>query len=113
MVLEKYKAIDELSLTGTITTLPLWGNLVSDVFGKKVNVSQNSNNTNLGSALVGLTSMGVFAQLKDAANLIKPEKVFEPNFKNHEIHSKYYRVFNRLTQKLSEEFELISELQTH
>ncbi len=111
-VLEKYKTIDELSLTGTISTLPLWGNLVSDIFGKKVNLNQNTNNTNLGSALVGLTSMGVFAQLKDAANLIKPETIFEPNFKNHEIHSKYYGVFNQLTQKLSEEFKLISELQT-
>ncbi len=110
-VLEKYKKIDKLSLTGTISTLPLWGNLVSDIFGKKVNLSQNTNNTNLGSALVGLTGMGVFTDLKEAAKIIKPETEFEPNFNNHEIYSKYYRIFSQLTQKLTEEFKLISELQ--
>lgn len=113
-VIENYRDINEVSLTGTIVTLPFWSNLVADIFGKKVNINHSINSINLGSALVGLTEMGVYANIKDAVkSIVKPESVIEPKKHNHELYTKYYQIFNQLTQKFKEEYDLIAELQTN
>lgn len=111
-VLESYRTIKELSLTGTISTLPLWSNLVADIFGKKVTINSNVNNINLGSALVGLTKMGVYENLVIASKSIKAEKFVNPNPEHHVLYTKYYDVFNRMTEKLKEEFDMIAALQS-
>ena len=58
--------------------------------------------------------MGVYANIKDAVkSIVKPESVIEPKKHNHELYTKYYQIFNQLTQKFKEEYDLIAELQTN
>ncbi|GGD52268.1 gluconate kinase [Emticicia aquatilis] len=111
-VIETYRNINEISLTGTVVTLPFWSNLVADIFGKKVNMNHSVNSINLGSALVGLTEMGVYANIEEAVkSIVKPDRIIEPKVHHHELYTKYYRIFSQLTQKFKEEFDLIAELQ--
>ena len=111
-VLENYRSIKELSLTGTIETLPLWSEMITDIFGLKVRIHRGVKNINLGSALVGLTQLGVFKDIESAANSIKPSEVLVPNPHNHKVYLKYFKIFSRLTQKFKSEFKLLSELET-
>ncbi|MFN8356136.1 MAG: gluconokinase [Spirosomataceae bacterium] len=110
-VLENYRSIKELSLTGTIETLPLWSEMITDIFGLKVRVHHGVKNINLGSALVGLTQLGVFENIESAVKSIKPSEVLVPNTSNHRLYQKYFKLFIRLTQKLKSEFKLLSELE--
>lgn len=112
-VIETYRNINEISLTGTIVALPFLSNLVADIFGKKVNINHSLNSINLGSALVGLTEMGVYSNINEAVKSVKPEKTIEPRIQNHELYAKYYRIFKQLTHKFKEEFDLIAELQSN
>lgn len=110
-ILETYRKIDVLHVTGNFGTLPLWTSIIADIFGKKVQVSKESNSINLGACLVGLTEMGVYKSLDEASRMIQTEKVFEPNQKNYEVYEKFFEIFEKLTSKLSEEFDLIAQLQ--
>jgi gluconokinase len=110
-ILEKYRKIDKLYLTGKYASLPICAGIISDVFGKKVLVSNEDENVNKGAALLGMIDAGVFKNLEEAAKSIATKNIFEPVSENNETYQKLFEIFQRLTHKLSEEFEMIEKLQ--
>ncbi|OYU94014.1 MAG: gluconokinase [Bacteroidetes bacterium B1(2017)] len=110
-ILEKYRKIDKLYLTGKYASLPICAGIISDVFGKKVVVSNEAENVNKGAALLGMIDAGVFKNLEEAAKSIAMKNIFEPVSENNETYQKLFEIFQRLTHKLSEEFEMIEKLQ--
>lgn len=110
-ILEQYREIDKLYLTGKYASLPICAGIISDVFGKPVIISNETENVNKGAALLGLIDNGVFNNLEEAAKSIQVKNIFEPSSVNHETYQKLFEIFQRLTQKLSEEFEMIEKLQ--
>ena len=81
------------------------------MFGKQVNVNDNHDSANVGAAMLALTEMGVFSSLDEAAKTIQSSKIYQPNQVNHQKYQKFYAIFERLSYKLAEEFDLIAELQ--
>jgi gluconokinase len=110
-VLEQYRKIDELHLAGKYASLPICAGIIADVFGKKVIVSDEAENVNKGAALLGIIDAGVFKTLEEAAKSISMKNTFEPVFENNDTYKKLFAIFQRLTHKLFEEFELIERLQ--
>jgi gluconokinase len=110
-ILEKYRTIDKLYLTGKYAALPICAGIIADVFGKKVIVSDEAENVNKGAALLGMVDAGVFKNLEEAAKSITMKNVFEPQSENNATYQKLFEIFERLTYKLSDEFELIEKLQ--
>ncbi|MCP9768370.1 gluconokinase [Lacihabitans sp. LS3-19] len=110
-ILEDYRKIDQLHLTGKYASLPICASIISDVFGKKVKLSDEVENVNKGAALLGMIDAGVFKNIEEAALSINEKSVFEPNMANNEVYKKLFNIFERLTLKMREEFELIEQLQ--
>ncbi len=110
-LLQTYRKIDNLYVNGTFATLPLWSQIISDMFGKQVNVNDNHDSANVGAAMLALTEMGIFSSLDEAAKTIQSSKIYQPNQVNHQKYQKFYAIFERLSHKLAEEFDLIAELQ--
>lgn len=110
-ILEKYRTIDQLHLTGKYASLPICAGIISDVFGKKVIVSNEAENVNKGAALIGMIDAGVFKNLEEAAKSIQAKNSFEPVSENNDTYRKLFEIFERLTYKLGEEFDLIEKLQ--
>jgi len=110
-LLQTYRKIDKLYVNGTYATLPLWSQIISDMFGKQVYINDNHDSANVGAAMLALTEMGVFGSLEEAATTIQSSKVYQPNHTNHQKYQKLYAIFEKLSHKLTEEFDLIAELQ--
>lgn len=110
-LLQQYRNIDNLYVNGTFATVPLWSQIISDIFGKVVNVNDNKNSANAGAALLALTEIGVFKNLKEAAKSVHSSKVYQPNLNNHQKYQKFYKIFEQLSYKLEAEFDLIAQLQ--
>ena len=110
-ILENYRKIDQLHLTGKYASLPICASIISDVFGKKVILSDEVENVNKGAALLGMIDAGIFKNIEEAATSIKEKSVYEPNLANNDIYKKLFNIFERLTLKMGEEFELIEQLQ--
>ena len=110
-ILENYRKIDQLHLTGKYASLPICASIISDVFGKKVILSDEEENVNKGAALLGMIDAGIFKNIEEAALSINEKKVFEPNLVNNDVYKKLFNIFERLTSKLSPEFDLIEQLQ--
>lgn len=110
-LLQTYRKIDKLYVNGTYATLPLWSQIISDMFGKQVYINDNHDSANVGAAMLALTEMGVLGSLEAAATTIQSSKVYQSNQANHQKYQKLYAIFEKLSYKLTEEFDLIAELQ--
>jgi gluconokinase len=65
----------------------------------------------MGAAMVGLTSMDVYDDLKSSLEIAPTRKDLNPNAAKNKTYAKYYSLFERLTHKFESEFEEIAKLQ--
>lgn len=109
--IKRHRDFQTIHLNGYNAMNPLWSEIICDLYGMPASVSTYKHGPNMGAAMVGLTAMGVYENLEDSLQ-IAPEKILKnPNRKKNKVYSKYYALFERLTEKLESEFEEISKLQ--
>jgi gluconokinase len=108
--LEEHRAIKHLSVNGSFASIPLCTQMIADIFNKPV-TCKNLDSTSLGSFLLSATDMGKYASLEEASRSVELTDAYSPEMNNHVTYARYFEIFERLTTKLSEEFENISSLQ--
>jgi gluconokinase len=109
--MKNYRAMDQLHLTGYYATHPLWSSILCDVFGLPVNVSSYKHSPNLGAAMVGLRALGEFESLEKALSIAPTGNELNPSSRKNKVYNQYFSLFDRLTNKLTAEFDEISKLQ--
>ncbi|MVT08360.1 gluconokinase [Chitinophaga tropicalis] len=110
--LEEQRSIENLSVNGSFGTIPFCSQLIADIFNKPVQVRPEFHSISFGAYILSATEMGIYTSLDDAATKpIDPPDVFKPNKQHHGIYADYFRIFERLSAKLSDEFEAIANLQ--
>ncbi|MEA5403853.1 gluconokinase [Arcicella sp. DC2W] len=109
--LETHRSFDSIYINGAYASLPLWTQILTDMYGKTIHVNDHHDSVALGTALLGLTQLGVYSNLEAAASTVKSVETYQPNPKNHEIYMKYFEIFERLSHNLKNEFEQIVALQ--
>lgn len=110
-ILEEHRSIKNLSVHGSFASLPFCTQLIADIFNKPVALRKNSDSIAFGAFLLSATEMGIYKNLDEAAQtVILPDQYF-PKKQNHGIYMKYFKIFERLSTKLADEFEDIANLQ--
>lgn len=110
--LEEHRTIDTLSINGSFTAYPFWAQVISDIFNKPVHVKNNSDSIGLGAFLVAATEMGLYKSLEEATREIDVPGMYRPDSNNHEIYMRLFRIFERLSSKLADDFEEIAGWQS-
>ena len=110
-ILETHRNFEDIYINGVYASLPLWTQILADMFGKTVHINDNHDSVAMGAALLAFTKLGVYSNLEEAAATVKLIGTYEPNLKNHDNYMKYFKIFERLSHKLSEDFEEIVLLQ--
>nr|HPN72085.1 FGGY-family carbohydrate kinase [Saprospiraceae bacterium] len=108
----KHRQFNALHVNGVYAATPLWSQIISDVFGMPVSISQYPLSANLGSAMLGLTVMGEYKSLIEASSIIPSPIELNPSVSKHKLYQKLFDIFESLTDKLEEEFRQIAEIQT-
>jgi gluconokinase len=109
-MLMQYRKIDTVSVNGSFGTIPLIVRMLADIFNKPMTVTRDASAVSMGAYLLGATSMGRYKNLEDAAKSVQVSAPVIPDPSNHEKYAKIYLLFERLTNKLGEEFELLANL---
>jgi len=110
-ILEEHRTIDSLSIHGSFASIPFCSQLLADIFNKPVNIRKNSDSIGVGTFLLSATEMGIYSSLDEAVQTVKLPDSYQPDMNQHEIYQRYFRIFERLSVKLNEEFEAIANLQ--
>jgi gluconokinase len=111
--LEEHRSFKSLSANGTFASYPFWTQMMADIFNKPVHIKPGSGSDSVayGSFLLSATEIGLYKNLHEAAQSVKLPDSFLPQTQNHNIYMKHYRIFEKLSVKLFDEFEAIADLQ--
>jgi gluconokinase len=111
--LMEHRSFKSLSANGTFASYPVLTQLIADIFNQPVHIKQNSGPDGVacGGFLLSATELGLYKSLDEAAQKVKLEDNFHPNLHNHTVYMKLHTIFEKLSVKLFDEFEAISELQ--
>ncbi|MEZ4903674.1 MAG: FGGY-family carbohydrate kinase [Spirosomataceae bacterium] len=110
-LLQQYRPIQNLYINGAYATLPLFAQVISDVFGKTVYINDKHDSASAGAALLGLTHLGIFRDLEEAAQTVRSVETYQTNSKHHAQYTRFAEIFDRLSHKLSEDFDALVALQ--
>ena len=109
--LEERRTIKSLSINGSFASIPFCAQMIADIFNKPLNVSKHSDSIGLGAFLLSAIDMGIYKNLDEAAKSVVLPDSYKPDRQNHTIYSRYFKIFERLSAKLNDEFESIANLQ--
>lgn len=109
--LEEHQTINSISVNGSFASIPFCTQLIADIFNKPVSISKNSNSVSRGAFLLSATEMGIYKNLDEAARSVVLPDTYKPNKQAHTVYKKYFSIFEKLSTKLFDEFEEISNLQ--
>ena len=110
-MLNEHRTISSLSLNGSFASMPFCAQMIADIFNKPVSVAQQHQSVAIGAFLLGATEMGIYKNLDEAANTITTSINYKPQQQQHTIYNNYFKIFERLSTKLFDEFEDIVALQ--
>jgi gluconokinase len=99
-ILMEQQSIHEICASGGFAKSDFWLQLVADIFQKKVVICETIEGSAWGAALLAMKALN----MKEAANNVSQGKVFLPNPAVAEIYSKLHQKFERLYEKLKDEF---------
>lgn len=109
--LREHREINSLTANGSFASIPLCTQMIADIFNMPVSIGDNPDSIARGAFLLGATDMGLFHNLDEAARSVELTTTYRPHRHNHSVYEKYFRVFERLSTKLYDEFEEIANLQ--
>ncbi|WP_078412560.1 gluconokinase [Priestia abyssalis] len=94
-------APQKIYVNGGLSRSPLWLQILADVFGKEVYVSESHHSAAWGAAWTALVAIGKVDSFEDIKKNIPMGQAIRPNEKNHEIYSTVYAKYEKLAKDLS------------
>lgn len=96
--------IHTIYASGGLARSPVWVQILADVFNKPVFVKETVESSAWGAVLVGLEALGIKVNAEDHAAVQSEDDSYVPNKEHHLIYMKNFRQFERLYDKLKDEF---------
>lgn len=110
-ILQEHREINSLSVNGSFATIPFCTQLMADIFNKPVHTLANFSSAARGAFLLNAIDMGIYPDLEAAAGSTPFQETVLPRQQDHQVYARYFKIFEKLSVKLEEEFEEIANLQ--
>lgn len=91
---------EKISVNGGLTKSSLWVQIMADVFGKEIHLSDTHHNAAWGAAWTALVATGKVASFETIKENLPLEKIVEPNMQNHETYVKIYDKYEKIAKDL-------------
>jgi len=97
--------VDKMRMGGGGARSKLWRQIISDVTGKKMEITQNLATENFGDALIAGLGVKVFRKIDDVRRTVKVEEEIVPNMENYKLYTKMFGIYKNLYEHLKDDFE--------
>ncbi|WP_068677067.1 gluconokinase [Oceanobacillus sp. Castelsardo] len=89
-------APEKISVNGGLTKSKLWVQIMADIFGKEIYLSETHHNAAWGAAWTALVGIGKADSFEDIKSSLPKESKVEPNMENHELYASIYKKYSKL-----------------
>lgn len=111
--LQEHVNINSLTTNGSFSSIPFCTQMLADIFNKPISTGSNPDSIAQGAFLLSAIDLGIYKNLEEAARSVILSTTYQPHKQDHAVYQKFFNIFERLTSKLSEEFEDLANLQNH
>ncbi|WP_255639641.1 gluconokinase [Aquibacillus saliphilus] len=92
---------EKISVNGGLSKSPVWVQIMADVFGKEIHLSNTHHNAAWGAAWTAMVGMGIVESFEAIKKNIPSGKVIQPNIENHQRYTEVYEKYEKITRDLS------------
>jgi gluconokinase len=100
--------IREIRATGGFSRSPLWRSILASTFGRPIGFAASPEGSSLGAALLGMTALGVFDSLDQAADLVQVAYVERPDPAEAEVYADLLPAFDDAYDALTPTFDKLA-----
>ncbi|MFQ5445775.1 MAG: gluconokinase [Saprospiraceae bacterium] len=86
IVEESGAGIQRIYANGGFTKMPVWVQIVADVFGVEVVVRDNGDSSAFGAVLLGMKALGILTGFDAVRHFFKAKKIYTPDAERHEAY---------------------------
>jgi xylulokinase len=103
---------EKLVVSGGVTLLPCWVQLLSDILNKPIYITNSGKDSSaFGAAVIAAVGCGHFQSFEDAvASLVKMDLLCTPNAERAAAHSRVFEIYKRLYPALKQSFAALADL---
>lgn len=95
----------KISVNGGLTKSELWVQIMADIFGKEIYLSETHHNAAWGAAWTALIGIGKVHSFEEIKTSLPSEKAVKPNMDNHEIYQRIFEKYERLVWSIEKFFD--------
>jgi gluconokinase len=114
-IIQKLEAVHgpvvDIRVSGGFVRSSFWVQLIADITGKKIKVSETTDASAIGAAYLAMYAMKFIKNLSDTKQFNEVCKVYEPDPAGKETYAELFQLFNSLYPKIKEDFAVLSRLQ--
>jgi gluconokinase len=105
------EAPHEIRASGGFAKSVFWRQMMADVTGTPVTVMDSVESSGIGAALLGLFSMGVIDDFKEAQAWIRVQALHQPDDRNNRVYEQLTSIYRNVYDHLKDDFDAISAFQ--
>jgi gluconokinase len=94
----------KIFVNGGLARSPLWVQMLADVFGKEVYLSESHHSAAWGAAWTALVAIGKVDSFEEIKQNIPIEAIIKPNERNHEIYVEAFEKYEKIARDLAKYF---------
>ncbi|MFC2947838.1 gluconokinase [Virgibacillus sediminis] len=94
----------KISVNGGLTKSSLWVQIMADVFGQEIYLSDTHHNAAWGAAWTALVGVGRVESFEAIKENLPSEKAVEPNMENHQKYMKIYEKYEKIAEDVAIHF---------
>lgn len=102
--------IKDVRASGGFARSAVWRQILADVMGREIMVPESHEASALGAATLALYGLGEITRLEQIKDWISISHIHQPDRQNSEIYLEMFYLYNRLYEKLKDEFEVAVNL---
>jgi gluconokinase len=102
--------VAEIRATGGFADSPVFKQMMADVLGHSLALTESIEASALGAVLLGWQSVGAIADLKQTSKQIRIYEIVTPNEENHQIYQQIYPLFLATQQQLSAVYHQLAQV---
>lgn len=95
----------KINVNGGLSKSDLWVQIVADIFGKEIHVSNTHHNAAWGAAWLALVGIKKAKSFEEIKKNMPEEKIIKPNLKNHNKYIVIYDKYEKLARSISAFFK--------
>ncbi|MCM2674435.1 gluconokinase [Alkalicoccobacillus plakortidis] len=103
--------LTEIRASGGFARSPLWLQILSDVFGKEIQIPSSHHASAFGAGIVALLGTGHLQSLEESDRWIDIKHMYEPNKQTNETYLELFELYESVYQALEQPFDQLARIQ--